>query len=62
MLYIRVKNIKEQIMNIGVIGSGVVGKALAQGFLKYGDQVMVGSRDPKKLESWKTVGHMHLGF
>jgi len=38
---------------IGVLGSGVVGKALADGFLKYGYDVMRGSRQPAKLADWK---------
>lgn len=41
-------------MKIGVLGSGQVAKVLASGFLKHGHQVMVGSRDPKKLEDWKS--------
>lgn len=40
-------------MRIGVIGSGQVGEALANGFAKHGHEVMRGSRDPKKLEAWK---------
>lgn len=40
-------------MKIGILGSGDVGKSLAQGFLKYGYTVMRGSRDPKKLSEWK---------
>ena len=39
---------------IGVIGSGSVGQALATGFLKYGYEVMVGSRDVSKLDEWKS--------
>lgn len=38
---------------VGVIGSGDVGKALANGFLKHGFDVMVGSRTPQKLEDWR---------
>ena len=38
---------------IGVIGSGTVGEALADGFLKHGHQVMRGSRDAAKLAGWK---------
>lgn len=41
-------------MKVGVLGSGQVAKVLASGFLKYGYQVMVGSREPKKLEDWKS--------
>src|SRR5512139_491467 len=36
-----------------VIGSGTVGKVLADGFLKHGYEVMRGSRDPAKLAEWK---------
>ena len=39
-------------MRIGVIGSGVVGEVLAEGFLKYGHEVMRGSRTPEKLSPW----------
>ncbi len=35
---------------LGIIGSGMVGKALAAGFIKYGYTVMVGSRDKTKRE------------
>jgi predicted dinucleotide-binding enzyme len=40
-------------MKIGVIGSGVVGQTLADGFLKHGHEVMRGSRDLAKLAAWK---------
>lgn len=40
-------------MRIGVIGTGPVGKVLADGFLKHGHEVMRGSRDPAKLAAWK---------
>src|ERR1035441_5056309 len=43
---------KEMCMKIGVLGSGDVAKALASGFLKYGHDVMVGSRTPEKLADW----------
>lgn len=39
-------------MKIGVIGSGVVAQVLAKGFFREGYDVMIGSRDPKKLEAW----------
>ncbi len=32
-------------MKVGVIGSGIVGQTLADGFLKHGHEVMRGSRD-----------------
>jgi len=38
---------------IGVLGSGQVGKVLADGFLGKGWEVMRGSRDPGKLADWK---------
>jgi hypothetical protein len=34
-------------MKIGVLGSGIVGRTLAAGFLKHGHSVMLGTRDPK---------------
>jgi predicted dinucleotide-binding enzyme len=42
-------------MAIGVLGSGVVGETLANGFLKHGHEVMRGSRDPGKLAAWKAA-------
>ena len=41
-------------MKIGVLGSGVVARTLASGFLKHGHQVMIGSRTPEKLADWAT--------
>ena len=41
-------------MKVGVIGSGAVGQSLADGFLKHGHSVMRGSRNPTKLESWRS--------
>ena len=35
---------------IGVLGSGVVGRTLAEGFLKHGYDVMLGTRDPARGE------------
>jgi 8-hydroxy-5-deazaflavin:NADPH oxidoreductase len=40
--------------NIGIIGSGNVGQALANGFLKHGYSVLVGTREPSKLNEWKS--------
>jgi predicted dinucleotide-binding enzyme len=39
-------------MRVGVIGSGMVGEALADGFLRHGHEVMRGSRTPEKLSAW----------
>jgi len=36
--------------NIGIIGSGMVGQALAKGFIKYGYNVMISSNTPQKLD------------
>ena len=38
---------------IGVLGSGAVGTALADGFLKHGHEVMRGTRQPAKLGDWQ---------
>ena len=40
-------------MKVGIIGSGEVGKALADGFLKHGHEVLIGTRDANKLADWK---------
>jgi len=41
-------------MNIGILGSGSVGRALGSGFLKHGHRAMLGTRDPHKpeVEQW----------
>ncbi len=38
---------------ISVLGSGVVGDTLANGFLKHGYEVMRGTREPGKLADWR---------
>ena len=38
--------------NIGILGTGIVGKTLALGFLKHGYNVMIGSRKPDKINEW----------
>jgi 8-hydroxy-5-deazaflavin:NADPH oxidoreductase len=40
---------------IGVLGSGAVGKVLADGFVKHGYEVMLGSREPGKLVGWQAA-------
>ncbi|MGQ0530929.1 MAG: NADPH-dependent F420 reductase [Panacagrimonas sp.] len=39
-------------MKIGVMGSGVVARTLAAGFLKHGHDVLLGTRDADKLRDW----------
>lgn len=39
---------------VGIFGSGTVAKTLGNGFLKYGYEVMLGTRDPSKLDEWKS--------
>jgi len=46
-------------MKIGILGSGVVGQALAGGFLKHGSEVMIGTRDKEKLSDWKAKAGKH---
>ena len=41
-------------MKIAVLGSGVVGETLANGFLKHGHAVTRGTREPGKLAAWKS--------
>jgi len=40
--------------NIGILGSGEVGQTLAEGFLKYGHKVCVGTGHPDKLNDWRS--------
>jgi predicted dinucleotide-binding enzyme len=40
---------------VAVLGSGEVGQALADGFLKHSHEVMRASRDPQKLAAWKAA-------
>ncbi len=39
-------------MKIGVLGSGVVAQTLAEGFLKHGHEVTLGTRTASKLADW----------
>ncbi|GEM44968.1 NADPH-dependent F420 reductase [Deinococcus cellulosilyticus] len=39
-------------MNIGILGSGMVGKALATALVNKGHNVVIGTRDPGKLAEW----------
>lgn len=41
-------------MKIGILGSGNVGHALADGWLNQGHDVMIGTRSPGKLADWKS--------
>jgi 8-hydroxy-5-deazaflavin:NADPH oxidoreductase len=38
---------------VGILGSGDVAKHLGQGFAAHGYDVMLGTRDPKKLDAWR---------
>jgi 8-hydroxy-5-deazaflavin:NADPH oxidoreductase len=48
---------------VGILGSGDVGRQLGRGFAKHGYDVMLGSRDPAKLEPWRkeTPGRVSTG-
>jgi predicted dinucleotide-binding enzyme len=39
-------------MKVAVLGSGDVGKTLAGGFLQYGHDVVLGTREPNKVADW----------
>ena len=41
-----------QKVNVGVLGSGDVGRVLASGFAQLGHDVKIGTRDPGKLREW----------
>jgi predicted dinucleotide-binding enzyme len=42
----------EDTMNVGILGSGDVARALAAGFLAFGHQTMFGTREQAKLANW----------
>jgi predicted dinucleotide-binding enzyme len=44
---------KRETMQIGILGSGIVGDTLSNGFLNKGHSVMRGTREPQKLADWK---------
>ncbi len=46
---------------IGIIGSGIVGQTLANGFIKHGYEVMVGTNTPAKQEELKTKTQAKVG-
>ena len=48
-----------QLVRIGILGSGDVGRALAAGFAGLGHDVKIGSRDPQKLNEW-AEGRAHV--
>jgi hypothetical protein len=48
-----------QLVRIGILGSGDVGRALAAGFAGLGHNVKIGSRDPEKLREW-AEGREHV--
>lgn len=48
-------------MKIGIIGSGAVAKSLADGFLKYGYEVSMGTRDSSKLDEWAIERSVRIG-
>ena len=39
---------------IGILGSGQVAQVLGSGFIKHGYDVMIGTREPSKLNDWKS--------
>ncbi|WP_333819375.1 NADPH-dependent F420 reductase, partial [Ohtaekwangia sp.] len=48
---------------IGILGSGQVGQVLANGFIKHGYTVMIGTSNPSKLSDWKQKAgaNAHIG-
>jgi predicted dinucleotide-binding enzyme len=42
-------------MKIGILGSGVVGQTIGAKLVELGHEVKVGTRDPQKLEEWRTL-------
>ena len=48
-------------MNIGIIGSAIVGQTLARGFQKHGYAVRIGSRTPDKLKDFSAASGIPAG-
>ncbi len=48
-------------MKVGVLGSGDVGKTLANGFVKHTYDVMIGTRDKNKLTEWSRGKNIMVG-
>jgi 8-hydroxy-5-deazaflavin:NADPH oxidoreductase len=49
-----------QPVNVGILGSGDVGRALAKGFAGVGHDVKIGSRDPNKLAEFASAAGAHI--
>ena len=49
-----------QPVNVGILGSGDVGRALAKGFAGLGHDVKIGSRDPQKLADFADQAGPHV--
>lgn len=47
------KNREVNMERVAVLGSGIVGQVLADGFLRHGFEVTRGTREPSKLAEWK---------
>lgn len=48
-------------MKIGILGSGEVAQALGRGLARHGHDVMLGTRDPKKLAEWQGETKQKVG-
>ena len=46
---------------IGILGSGMVAQVLGSGFLKYGYEVMLGTRNTAQLAEWQKTGNGQVG-
>ena len=51
-----------QMKKAGILGSGIVAKVLATGFIKHGYEVMLGTRDVSKLAEWQKQNPQGNGF
>lgn len=48
-------------VKVGVLGSGIVGRTLADAFEKRGFEVMLGTGNPKKLQDWQSGENGKVG-
>jgi len=57
------KTRKEETMKIGVFGSGIVGQTIGSKVAELGHEVLIGTRNPAKLQEWltKAGGNAQVG-
>jgi predicted dinucleotide-binding enzyme len=52
---------KTKKLKVGILGSGSAGQTLGKGFIKLGHDVVIGTREPSKLNDWKLAAGPKAG-